>query len=63
MVANILRELAEVERAIEHCRGDQVAEARLTGTWMAHLLVCCPELLQNLLIDTARRPQHLNGPD
>jgi hypothetical protein len=44
-------------------RGDQVAEAILTGTWMAHLLLCCPELLHNLLIDTARRPQHLNGPD
>jgi hypothetical protein len=48
MVGNISRELAEIERAIVLCRGDQTAEARLTGTWMAHLLLCCPELLHNL---------------
>lgn len=60
MVGNISRELAEIERAIVRCRGDQTAEARLTGTWMAHLLICCPELLHNLLIDTANRPQRLN---
>ena len=63
MVGNICRELAEIERAIERCRGDQAAEARLTGTWMAHLLICCPQLLHNLLIDTACRPQRLNDPE
>jgi hypothetical protein len=26
---------------------------------MAHLLICSRELLQNLLIDTARRPQRI----
>ncbi len=46
MVRNIGRELAEIEQAIDHCRGDRVAEPRLTGTWMAHLL-----------IDTAQRPR------
>jgi hypothetical protein len=34
MVRNIGRELAEIERRISHCRGDRVAEPRLTGTWM-----------------------------
>jgi hypothetical protein len=29
------------------CRGDQVAEARLTGTGMAHLLICCPQRLND----------------
>ena len=56
---NIGRELAEIEQAISLCRGDRVAEARLTGTWMAHLLISSRELLQNLLIDTAKRPQRL----
>jgi len=56
MVANISRELAEIEQALERCRGDQEAEPRLTGTWMAHLLICSRELLHNLLIDHARRP-------
>ena len=51
MVANIGRELAEIERAISRCRGDAVAEPRLTGTWMAHLL-----------IDTVRRPERISGP-
>ena len=32
-------------------------EPRRTGTWWAHLLISRKELLQNLLIDTARRPQ------
>ena len=59
MVRNIGRELAEIEQGISRCRGDLVAEPRLTGTWMAHLLISSRELLQNLLIDTARRPQRL----
>ena len=59
MVHNIGRELAEIEQRISHCRGDRVAEPRLTGTWLAHLLVSSRELLQNLLIDTAKRPQRL----
>ena len=59
MVRNIGRELAEIEQAIGRCRGDAVAEPELTGTWMAHLLISSRELLQNLLIDTARRPQRL----
>ena len=56
MVRNIARELAEIERAISRCRGDRVAEPRLTGTWLAHLLISGRELLQNLLIESARRP-------
>jgi hypothetical protein len=59
MVRNIGRELMEIEQAIRRCRGDHEAEPRLTGTWMAHLLISSRELLQNLLIDTARRPQRL----
>ena len=61
MVRNIGRELAEIEQAISRCRGDLMAEPRLTGTWMAHLLISSRELLHNLLIDTARRPQRING--
>jgi len=56
MVRNIARELAEIEQAISHCRGDRVAEPRLTGSWLAHLLISSRELLQNLLIESARRP-------
>jgi hypothetical protein len=59
MVRNIGRELAEIQQAISGCRGDHEAEPRLTGTWMAHLLISSRELLQNLLIDTAGRPQRL----
>ena len=59
MVRNIGQELAEIEQRISRCRGDRVAEPRLTGTWMAHLLICSTELLHNLLIDTAKRPQRL----
>ena len=55
MVRNIGRELAEIEHAISLCRGDRIAEPRLTGTWLAHLLICSKELLHNLLIDTVRR--------
>jgi hypothetical protein len=57
MVRSIGRELAEIEQAIGRCRGDREAEPQLTGTWMAHLLISSRELLQNLLIDTARRPR------
>ena len=59
MVRNIDRELAEIEQAIRQCRGDLIAEPKLTGTWMAHLLISSKELLQCLLIDTAKRPQRL----
>ena len=62
MVRNIARELAEIEQAISRCKGDRIAEPRLTGTWMAHLLISSKELLHNLLIDTARRPQRINAP-
>lgn len=57
MVRNIGRELAEIEQAMARCRADAVAEPRLTGTWMAHLLISSKELLQNLLIDSAKRPR------
>ena len=56
MVANIGRELDGIEREMERCRGDREAEPRLTGSWMAHLLISSSELLHSLLIDTARRP-------
>ena len=59
MVANISRELTEIAQALERCRGDHEAEPRLTGTWMAHLLICSTELLHSLLIDTAKRPERL----
>ena len=62
MVRNIARELAEIEQAISHCRGDRVAEPRLTGTWLAHLLISSSELLQNLLIESARRPGLIQSP-
>ena len=59
MVRNIDRELTEIEQATRQCRGDLIAEPKLTGTWMAHLLISSKELLHNLLIDTAKRPQRL----
>jgi hypothetical protein len=62
MVRNIGRELAEIEQRISRCRGDLLAEPRLTGTWMAHLLVSSRELLQNLLIDTAQGPRRIGAP-
>ena len=62
MVRHIGGELMEIERAIRRCRGDAVAEPRLTGTWMAHLLISSTELLHNLLIDTARKPQLIDPP-
>jgi hypothetical protein len=60
MVRNVGRELAEIEQRISRCRGDLLEEPRLTGTWIAHLLISSSELLQNLLIDTARRPRWIN---
>ena len=45
MVRNIARELAKIDEAISRCRGDRVAEPRLTGTWLAYLQ-----------IESARRP-------
>lgn len=62
MAANIARELAEIAQALEHCRGDREGEPRLTGTWMAHLLISSSELLHNLLIDTAQRPGRIASP-
>ena len=59
MVRNIGRELADIEQKMARCRGDALVEPRLTGTWMAHLLISSSELMHNLLIDTARRPQRL----
>jgi hypothetical protein len=62
MVRHIGGEMMEIERAIRRCRGDRVEEPRLTGTWMAHLLISSKELLHNLLIDTARKPQRIDPP-
>ena len=61
MVRNIGRELAEIEQAIGRSRGDLIAEPKLTGSWMALLLISSRELLQNLLIDTAKKPKRING--
>jgi hypothetical protein len=60
MVRHIGRELAEIEQAIGRCRGDLVAEPKLTGTWMAHLMISSNALLHTLLIESARRPQRIN---
>jgi len=38
------------------CRGDRVAEPKITAALLVHLLVSTRELLQNQLIDTAHRP-------
>lgn len=59
MVRAITGELREIRLAIDRCHGDPVAEAKLTGGWMAHLLICSQALAHNLLIDTARRPQRI----
>ena len=59
MAANIGRELKEIRAALAHSRGDLVAEPRITAAALAHLLLCSRELLQNLLIDTARRPRRI----
>ena len=62
MVRNIGRELTEIKQAIGRCRGDDVAEPKLTGSWMAHLLISSRELLHNLLIESVKKPQRLNDP-
>lgn len=59
MAANISRELREIRAALADCRGDRTAEPRITAAALAHLLLCSRELLQNLLIDTARRPRRI----
>jgi len=59
MATNIGRELREIQAALAHSRGDLVAEPRITAAALAHLLLCSRELLQNLLIDTARRPRQI----
>ena len=59
MGADIARELAQLRAALAHSRGDRVAEPRITAAALAHLLLCSRELLQNLLIDTARRPRRI----
>ena len=59
MAANIGREVRELRAALADCRGELVAEPKVTAALMAHLLVSSRELLQNLLIDTARPPQRL----
>ena len=56
MVRHIDRELLEIKQAIRRCSGDPIAEPKLTGSWMAHLLICSKELLHSLLIDTAQKP-------
>jgi hypothetical protein len=59
MAANISREAGELRAALSDCRGDRVAEPKITAALLAHLLVSTRELLQNLLIDTVRRPRLL----
>ena len=59
MAANIGREVRELRAALAHSRGDLVAEPLITAAALAHLLLCSRELLQNLLIDTARRPRRI----
>ena len=59
MAAHIGRELRELRVALANSRGDLVAEPRITAAALAHLLICSRELLQNLLIDTARRPRRI----
>lgn len=49
-------EARELRAALNRCRGDRIAEPRVIAALLAHLLVSSRELLQNLLIDTARRP-------
>ena len=59
MSANIDRELRELGSVLARCRGDRVAEPKVTAALLAHLLISSRELLQNLLIDTAQRPVRL----
>jgi hypothetical protein len=59
MVRNIGQEVRELRAVLSDCRGELVAEPKVTAALMAHLLVSSRELLQNLLIDTAPRPRRL----
>ena len=59
MVRNIGREIREIRAALVNSREDLVAEPRITAAALAHLLITSKELLQNLLIDTARRPRRI----
>jgi hypothetical protein len=59
MAANIGRELREIHVALAHSHGDRVAEPRITAAGLAHLLFCSRELLQNMLINIARRPRRI----
>ena len=60
MTANITREVRALRAALAASQGDRVAEPRVTAALLAHLLVSSRELLQNLLIDTARRPRRIS---
>jgi len=63
MAANIDRELRELRPVLARCRGDRVAEPKVTAALLAHLLISSREFHQNLLIDTAQRPVRLgSGP-
>ena len=55
MVRNISRKVRELKAALTGCRGDLVAEPKVTAALLTHLLVSSRELLQNQLIDTSRR--------
>lgn len=57
MAANISRELREIRSALAQCRGHRVEEPRVMAAALAHLVTSSRDLLQNLLIDTARRPK------
>lgn len=60
MVRSIGRELAEIQQAMERCRGDEAGEPRIMGLWIAHGLICGTELLHNLLMETAARPPRIS---
>ena len=59
MVRNIGREVRELRGALAECRGDLVAEPKVTAALLAHLLISSKELVENLLIDTAQRPRKI----
>ena len=59
MAANIGRELRAIRVALTNSRGDRVAKPQITASALAYMLLCSRELLQNLLIDTARRPRRI----
>jgi hypothetical protein len=61
MAVNIGREARELRAALAACRGDGVAEAKVMAALLAHLLVSSRELLQNLLMDTARQPRRIEA--